>query len=268
MQKKMQLKPGFPSAEHKCASETIVEHFSRIKEVESVILMGSCARGKATRDSCLDMLILVQPEILTRRKDALQERWQAFYESEPVFKKLTKVGEYSHVDLEFVDGCFVPKPRGWTSGPDEFELDIGNTLVYSVPLFERDSYLKGLKAKWLPYYSEELRQERLASVKQYCFNNLDHIPVLVKRSLCFQAFNRLYDAFREFLQALFISRRIYPIAYDKWIREQVEEILEEPELYQQLPHLLEIAHLESEEIAQKARHLRHLFEEYIEHARA
>jgi predicted nucleotidyltransferase len=264
----MRLKPGFPSAEHKCASETIVEHFSRMKEVESVILMGSCARGKATRDSCLDTLILVQPKILTRRKNALQERWQAFYESEPVFKKMAKVGQYSHVDLEFVDGCFVPKPRSWTSGPDEFELDIGNTLVYSVPLFERGSYFKGLKAKWLPYYNEELRQERLASVKQYCFNNLDHILVLVKRSLYFQAFNRLYDAFREFLQALFISRRIYPIAYDKWIREQVEEILEEPELYQQLPHLLEITHLESEEIAQKARHLRRLFEEYVEHARA
>lgn len=262
----MQFKPGFPSAEHKCASETIAEHFSRMKEVESVILMGSCARGKATRDSCLDMLILVRPQILTRNKDELQEGWQAFYESKSVFKKLTKVGQYSHVDLEFVDGCFVPKPRGWTSGPDEFELDIGNTLVYSVPLFERGSYLKDLKTKWLPYYNEELRQERLASVKQYCFNNLDHIPVLVKRSLYFQAFNRLYDAFREFLQTLFISRRIYPIAYDKWIREQVEEILEEPQLYQQLPHLLEIARLESEEIVHKATHLRRLFKEYVEHA--
>ena len=50
--------------------------------------------------------------------------------------KLRRVGRYSHVDLDFVDGCFVPKTRGWTSGPDEFELEIGNTLVYSVLLWE------------------------------------------------------------------------------------------------------------------------------------
>jgi hypothetical protein len=40
-----------------------------------------------------------------------------------------------------------------------------------------------------------------------------------------------------------------------------------PELYQQLPHLLEIGHFESDEIAQKARHLRLLFEENVEQAR-
>jgi len=83
----------------------------------------------------------------------------------------------------------------------------------------------------------------------------------VARGLYFQSFNRLYDAFREFLQALFISCRTYPIAYDKWIREQVEEILGLPDLYQRLPRLLEISHFESDEIAQKAEELRGLLED-------
>jgi ADP-heptose:LPS heptosyltransferase len=81
--------------------------------------------------------------------------------------------------------------------------------------------------------------------------------------LYFQAFHRLYDAFREFLQALFISRRTYPIAYDKWVREQIEEILEMPELYQQLPRLLEIEHFESQEISHKARELNRLLKKYV-----
>ena len=85
--------------------------------------------------------------------------------------------------------------------------------------------------------------------------------MILSNDLIRQSFNRLYDAFREFLQTLFISRRTYPIAYDKWIREQVEEILGLPDLYQRLPRLLEISHFESDEIAQKAKELRGLLED-------
>jgi hypothetical protein len=173
------------------------------------------------------------------------------------------VGKYSHVDLEFIDGCFIPQPRGWTSVPDEFELDIGNYLVYSVPLWKRGDYFQRLKAQWLPYYNETLRRERLTMVRRYCLNNLEHIPLFVDRGLHFQAFHRLYDAFREFLQALFISRRTYPIAYDKWIREQIENILKMPELYQQLPKLFEIKHFESQEIFHKAMDIECLLNKYI-----
>jgi hypothetical protein len=225
--------------------------------------MGSCARGKASRDSCLDILVLVPPEVLATARAALEQAWSEFYEGEEVFRTLRGVGKYSHVDLEFSNGCFVPQERGWTSGPDEFELEIGNTLVYSVALWEGGAYLARLKAQWLPYYDEALRQERLAQVLRYCHNNLDHIPLYLDRALYFQSFNRLYDAFREFLQALFISRRTYPIAYDKWIREQIAEILGLPELYPQLPKLFEFQRFESQEIAHKARDLAGLLWEYV-----
>jgi len=254
----------YPTIEHERASEVIAGFFRTQSYVDAVLLIGSCARGKATRDSCLDILVLVQPEVLSTKRPVLEQQWNDLYGSEPAFEKLASVGEYSRVDLEFVDGCFAPKPRGWTSGPDEFELDIGNMLVYSAPLFERGDRQSELRAKWLPYYDEMLRSERLGMVLRYCHNNLDHVPLYVDRGLYFQAFHRLYDAFREFLQALFISRRTYPIAYDKWIREQVEEILGMPELYQQLPHLFEIGNFESREIAQKAELLNHVLKGYIE----
>ncbi len=259
----MRIAAKYPSEEHERASKTIASFFSAFPDVEAVILTGSCARGKATRDSCLDIAVLVPSKVLSTKKAVLEKQWCKFYEKEAVFKKLRKVGKYSHVDLEFIDGCFAPKPRGWTSGPDEFELEIGNTLVYSAPLWERGNSLRRLKDKWLPYYDESLRCERLAMVLRYYFNNLDHIPLYVNRGLYFQAFHRFYDAFREFLQALFISQRTYPIAYDKWIREQIEEILKMPELYQQLPRLFEINNFESGELAQKAKDLKQLLKKYV-----
>jgi hypothetical protein len=61
---------------------------------------------------------------------------------------------------------------------------------------------------------------------------------------------------------LFISRRVYPIAYDKWIREQVAEILALPDVYRQLVQLFEIHCLESREMVDKAENLRGLFQQY------
>jgi hypothetical protein len=102
----------------------------------------------------------------------------------------------------------------------------------------------------------------LDKVRWYCLNNLHHIPLYIERGLYFQSFDRLYNAYREFLQALFIARRTYPIAYNKWIREQMEEILGLPELYAQLSHLFEIQQFEGYEIAVKAKEVEELLDKY------
>jgi hypothetical protein len=193
----------------------------------------------------------------------MEQEWNQYHKREILFRELEKLGKYSHVDLEFLTGRFKIPYHGWTSGADEFELGIGNLLVYSVSLWRKGDYLKYLKSQWLPYYSEEMRKERLMMVKKYLFNNLDHIPRFVERELYFQSFRRLYNAFGEFLQALFISRKIYPIAYDKWIKEQIVEILKLPELYPQLPRLLEISKFESFEITEKSKQLHELVDKYI-----
>ena len=252
----------YPTPEHRSTAEAIVEFFTAIPEIEAVCLICSCARRKASRDSCLDILVLGRPEAMSTAQEAIQKIWGEFYTTAPIFQKLAAVGKYAHVDLEFSDGHFVPTEHYWVGGPDEFELVIGNYLVYSVPLYQRGNYLNELKAKWLPYYDETLRHDRLSMVRKYCLNNLDHIPLYIERGLHFQCFNRFYDAFREFLQALFIARRTYPIAYDKWIQEQIVEILGLPKLYQQLPRLFETRNFESHEILNKANILRDLLDEY------
>jgi predicted nucleotidyltransferase len=254
---------AYPTVQHEQAAERIVDFFAHQSDVQAVLLTCSCARGKATRDSCLDIAILVKPEVLVAKRHDLEQMWESVYLTDPIFQTLQAIGKYSHVDLEFVNGMFEPRYHDWTTGPDEFELAIGNLLVYSVPLWEQGDYLSQLKSQWLPYYREELRRERLEMVHRYCLNNLHHIPGYIARGLYFQSFHRLWHAFGEFLQALFISRRIYPIAYYKWVREQIEEILELPSLYVTLSKLFEIRRFESDDIAQKAQILEGLLAEFI-----
>ena len=193
--------------------------------MDAVLLTCSCARGKAVPASCVDISVLLRPQTDRAHREQLAGAWSKHSEGSPVVAALAAHGKYAHIDLDMTDGAFREGYHGWCSGPDEFELEIGNLLHYSVPLFEKGSRLLELKEAWLPYYSSELRNRRLAMVGEYCLNNIDHVAPYVERQLYFQAFRRLYNAAGEFLQALFIARRTYPIAYDKWIKEQLEEIL-------------------------------------------
>lgn len=258
----MQLQVTYPTLEHQAAADAIVDFFVSNFKIDAVLLVNSCARGKATRNSCLDIIMLVKPEPSRSELKDLEAGWEEFEKSDQTVQALYQAGKYSVVHPDFIHGIFIPREQDEAAGPDDFEIQIGNFLAYSVPLWEGSDYFRQLQGQWLPYYSEELRQQRLEKVRWFCLNNLHHIPLYIERGLYFQSFDRLYNAYQEFLQALFISRRTYPIAYNKWIREQVEEILGLPELYAQLTHLFEIKHFESSEIADKAKEVEELLEKY------
>lgn len=258
----MQLQAAYPTLEHQNAAATIVDFFVSNYKIDAVLLVNSCARGKATRDSCLDIVVLAKPESARSPLKELEAGWEELEKSSQAIKDLYQAGKYSVVHPDFIHGVFTPREQEEAAGPDDFEIEVGNFLAYSVPLWEGSDYLTQLKQQWLPYYPEELRQQRLDKVRWFCLNNLHHIPLYVERGLYFQSFDRLYNSYREFLQALFISRRTYPIAYNKWIREEVEEILGLPELYTQLSHLFEIKHFESHELVGKAIEVEQLLEKY------
>lgn len=258
------LQPAYPTRQHALAAEKITELFSGQHGVETVLLVNSCARGKASADSCLDILVLLKPDNYSKYASQLADYWQSQYPADPVFEALLRVGAYSQVDLEFSNGQFHETGHGWTTGADEFELEIGNTLAYSYPLWEAGDYYSQLRQLWLPYYADEMRARRLQMVIRYLKNNLAHIPLYEARGLYFQSYKRFYHAFEEFLQALFIARRTYPIAYDKWVKEEVVDILGLPELYEVLPSLFEIQRFESQEISHKANILAGLLEKYVE----
>ena len=56
----MTLNAAYPTAQHSDAASVITAFFAHNYDIESVLLLNSCARGKATRDSCLDIAVLAR----------------------------------------------------------------------------------------------------------------------------------------------------------------------------------------------------------------
>ena len=247
----------YPTRQHQRAADEVTAFFSGQPDTEAVLLTNSCARGKATADSCLDMQVLTR----TDRVAALERDWERFAADSSAVAELHATGRWTDLHLDIGDGEFEVRPIDHEL--DWLEVEVGNLLAYSVPLFERGDRLAELRAEWLPFYSDALRAERLPAARDTCLGYLDRIPWFLDRELWFQALSRLHGAFAWFLLALHVEHRIYPIAYDKWIREQVVENLDLPELYERLPRLFEIARLESRELDQKATELRALVRTYL-----
>ncbi len=258
----MPFTPKYPTSAHEQAATAIVAFFAAREETDTVLLVNSCARGKATRDSCLDVQVLV-PEGTDAA--ALEAVWQRRYETDPPFAALRGVGAFSVVHLDISDGTLDPVPHPDDEYPDDFELRIGNarsstpspsgSVATAWPAYgvggSPTTMRGGGRNGWRP-------SAGAVSTPSSTFR-----PTWSAR-LYFQAFARLWGAFQMFLQALFIARRTYPIAYDKWIHEQVVEILGLPELYERLPHLFEIGRFESAELVDKAQDLQRLLDAYVD----
>jgi predicted nucleotidyltransferase len=219
---------SFPTEAHRRAADAAVAFLRTLRDVDAVLVVGSAARRGDAND--LDLCALVADGSTAAR---VETRFAEFAAGSPDLRALLDVGPFVECDLHALDGEFAPGPRGWTSGPEPFELEIGNEIVYSVPLWERNDHYRRLRERWLQYYGDELRAARLAEARMYCVNDVDHVPVMV-------------------------ARRTYPIAYDKWIREQVEGLLGLPELYAELPSLIGVAGLDAAAIARDAERLRDL----------
>lgn len=155
----MLLQATYPTPEHQIAADAIVDFFVSNYKIDAVLLVNSCARGKATRDSCLDIIMLAKPDESRSQLSALEAGWTEFEKSNQAIKALYKVGKYSVVHPDFIHGIFIPQEQDEADGPDDFEVQIGNFLAYSVPLWQGSDYFTQLKGQWLPYYSEELRQQ-------------------------------------------------------------------------------------------------------------
>lgn len=261
----MQNTATFPTQLHQQAATVVLEQYRRDPRIEAVLVVNSCARGQATPASDLDMLVLVEPGAFAAHQVELEAAWLELRGTHPVLRALGDASRFSAIHLDFGDGQFLV-PDAWDDGggPDDFELAIGNAVAYSALLWERSSFYSDLRTRWLPFYAEPLRQERLAMVLAACRYDLGFVPFYVERSLYFQAFDRLYKAFREFLQGLFLARSTYALAYNKWIRMQVAEWLGLPELYAELPAILEISRLESDQLVERSVRLATLADRWLQ----
>ena len=100
------LRPSYPTPEHERAALAITAYFSRQPQIDAVILVNSCARGKAGRDSCLDILVLALPETSAEERAELEKEWERFYAEREVFRDLIAAGKYAEVHLDIGDGVY------------------------------------------------------------------------------------------------------------------------------------------------------------------
>ena len=252
----------FPTPLHEQAAECAFRFFEPLAGVDSVLVVNSCARGQAVADSDLDMNVLMRQDVPDEEVARLETLWRVELAENEMLRRYRASGEHAHVHLDLVHGRFVPETWDDGGGPDGFEIGIGNLLAYGAPLHAAGPYFRQLQGQWLPYYGEDLRRQRLEMARAACIYDLEHVPFFVGRELYFQAFDRLYKGFQEFLQALFIARRVYPLVYNKWIRMQVVEWLGLPELYRALPPLISVRNIESGEVVDKADAVRKLLDEW------
>jgi hypothetical protein len=224
-------------------------------------VVNSCARGQAVPESDLDFAILVKPETTQTQLKRIEDAWLNYSESHTMLLKYRQLTQFSHLHLDVIDGSYTPTVLEVGVASDFFEIEIGNQICYSAPMDRAGAYFQELQNTYLPYYDENLRLQRLAMTWNACEYDLNHIPFFVKRGLYFQAFDILYKAFQEYLQTLFIANRTYPIAYNKWIKEQVVKWLNRPDLYPKLSPILSVTNIESNEVNEKGEMLRELLEE-------
>ena len=193
----------------------------------------------------------------------LEEQWKLHYKQSCFFRAFEESGRITEVHCYTFNGNFTEDCVEWDGGPDPFEIEIGNTLVYSYPLAEFSNRFSRLTRDWLPYYAEERRLRRLKMNEGYLLDHIDRIEPYVVRDLHFQANSRLRWAFEKFLQNLFISKRVYPLCYDKWIKLQITEILVIGDLMPKLGKLFEISDFYSYDLISKGDLLLDLYKEYI-----
>jgi len=253
---------SFPTTQHQLTAETAARFFAGHDLVDSVLVTNSIARGVAVPESDLDMNVLLGADADQAQAEALQAEWEAFKAANPELRAFEASGPFMHVHLDVTLGRFEPEAWDDGGGPDFFEIGIGN-LLRGAPLGAPGSHFLQLRQGWLPYYNEDLRSQRLAMVRAACRYDLDFIPFYTARGLVFQAFDRLYRAYQEFLQALFIARRVYPIAYNKWIHEQVVDWLGLPALYDQLPGILALPALEPAVLNDRTNRLGEMLESWV-----
>ncbi len=253
--------PIFPTPLHQHAAEIVRDYFLNLKETDTVLVVNSCARGQAVPESDLDFAVLVKTDIFPERIGELEADWLAYAAEQSTLSEYRQSGQFAHLHLDIITGIYTPTILEVGVASDYFEIEIGNQVCYSAPLGNAGNYFLELRETWLPYYDENLREQRFEMCRSACNYDLNHIPLFVQRGLYFQAFDILCKAFQEYLQTLFIAYRTYPIAYNKWIKYQVLHLLKLPELYPKLSPVLSVSNIESNELNDKAEMLRVLLNE-------
>ena len=80
--------PKFPTKLHQEAAGLIRDYFLAIPNVDTVLVVNSCARGQAVAESDLDFAILVKPDTAAAEIKSIHTAWLAYSANQPHISKI------------------------------------------------------------------------------------------------------------------------------------------------------------------------------------
>src|SRR3982750_3542345 len=99
----MTLKPTFPTSLHKDTAELIRDYFLRIPNVDTVLVVNSCARGQAVPESDLDFAVLIKPDTTPKEIEYIEKSWVTYSNTQRTFLKYKQSNPFAHIHLDIID---------------------------------------------------------------------------------------------------------------------------------------------------------------------
>ena len=118
----------FPTALHREVADLAGDFFSSHACVDTILVVNSCARGRAVAGSDLDMAVLITPTTPSQEVQSLTMKWQQFMATQPVVHRFRSTGRFTQVHVDVFDGRMTPAVWDDGGGPDSFEIEIGNQI--------------------------------------------------------------------------------------------------------------------------------------------
>src|SRR5205809_3484712 len=89
----------FPTEIHREVSELVKDFFLAHAHVDTILVVNSCARGRAVAGSDLDLAVLITPAAASQAVQSLETMWQEFSFTHPLIR-------------QFRDTVVLPKGNG------------------------------------------------------------------------------------------------------------------------------------------------------------
>jgi hypothetical protein len=255
----------FPTPRHRELALALGRLFAADADTRAILLGGSLARGRGHPASDLDLLLLVPSSRLARfrARDRAHEYARLGadgVEPGPDGVTLDFGGLAAHVWM--TDGRLRPRAAGPVLD-DPFEREVAALYVNARPLLTRGGLHARLAGRYLPFYGEDLRRERLARLAGEFAGHCAAVEGLAARGLGFAALERLLTAFRALVLGLFLARARYPLDLLKHLEEQVAEGLGRSDLLPRLRDALATPALDAATLTERVGRLRRLWAEEV-----
>src|SRR5437016_5378080 len=103
------MKPSFPTKLHSDAAEIVRDYFLAIPNIDTVLVVNSCARGQAVAESDLDFAILVKADTTASQIETIGDSWRIHSQTQSTLSKYKQLNQFSHLHLDIIDGNYIPR---------------------------------------------------------------------------------------------------------------------------------------------------------------